>query len=532
MAGRLQGASRVRDTLWGVQVVVLFVVYVVLDRLTRAAARVSHDAMQYPVLVAGAIADNVVIWLILAAVFAGALVWRSRMWASWHALGQGVVLRRMCAVALVFAAWSSSAYHYNFLAGQWHIVDRLLVAALAVASFIRPVFLVPFAIEARVLAGQFVLPFGTVAGPNIDALIVTVLVGFAALHLTYVLTGSTRSESIVLFLSTVVASHFFVPGFGKARMGWYGVNRLWNFPLSAYTAGWLGHTSGDWARQMARLIEPFNLPFQVVTLLVELGSGIAVVHPKFLRWWLVLAVVFHACIFAMTGFWFLAWMAVEIVLLIVVWSPSLRAWVMQNATPARGFLAAGIVMFVGARLYHPPTLSWFDGPVSYGYELEGVGVSGASYHVPLATAAPFEQELSFLRLRLSGTREASDAYGAVGTRSQFEALNAITSFDELRSYERGLPPVSSRDIEASRDFLARLLEHINRDGPAPRFLWPPPAHFWNSRPPPGYTYQEPLARLEAVRVTALHRPGGQLVGRETLVTVHAEPDGSVRATSP
>lgn len=537
MRARKRGLPSVRWLLGGErltelgQFVACFAVYLVLDRLIRAAARMSADTVKHSVLVTGAIAESPSAWLVVAAALVVGATWqRSRLWAAWDVFDRGPVVRGVAAVPLALVTWLSSTYHYNYLAGQWHAIDRLLVIVLAVASFQRPVFLIPFALEARVISAQFVVPFGTVAGPNIDALLITLLIGFAALHVGYVLTGSPRSASIVMLLSTVLASHFFVPGSGETALGWFGVNRLWNFPLSAYTAGWLGHTSGDWARQMARLVEPLNLPLQVVTLLVELGSGIAVAHPKLLRWWLVLALAFHTFVFAMAGFWFVGWMAIEVTLLGVLWAPSLQAWVNQHATPARGLVAAGIVMVAGARLYQPPTLSWFDGPASYGYELEGVGISGASYHVPLAVAAPFEQELTFLRLRLAPTREAANAYGAVGTRAEFEALNALTSLEKLLAYERRLPPPASSDVEAAQQFVARLLEHINGRGQAPWFLWPLPTHFWTSRPPPLFAYQESLARLEIVRVTALHRSDGQVVRRESLATVHAAPDGSVRVT--
>lgn len=500
----------------------LFAIYLVLDRLTRAAARISSDTIHHRVFLAGAAIESPAAWLALSALLVGATMWRrARLFSPWLVLDQGATLRWMCGVTVALTSWLAAVYQYNFLADQWHILDRLTIVALALASLHRPTFLVPLALAVRVASAQFVLPFGTVAGPNIDALLATALTGFAALHLRYALTGVTRSASIVLLLSTMVASHFFVPGAGKAALGWFGVDHLWNFPLSAYTAGWLGHTPGDWARLMAQLMAPLNLPLQLGTLVVELGSGVAVMHPRLLRWWLPCAIAFHVFVFALTGFWFLAWVAVEATLLVVVWAPRLRAWVAQNATPARGLLAAGVVVFAGDRLYQPPTLSWFDGPVSYGYELEGVGVSGTSYHVPLGVAAPFEQELNFLRLRLSATREASDAYGAVGTLDRLEALQGIASFEALEVYERSLPGPTPREIDDARQFLARLLEHINRDGRAPWFLWSLPTHFWSSRPSPRYTYQEPLARLDAVRVTALHRSDGHVFRREPLVVVHA-----------
>lgn len=525
----LLGADRPADLA---HVVALFAFYLAFDRLTRLAAQVSADDVQHPVLVLQSILHHPVAWLVLMAGAAGAVVWRpARVWAPWRAFEHGTVLRRLAAVPLFLTAYLSSAYHYNFLASQWHPSDRLLAIGLALAALARPAFLIPVAIEARVINRQFVVPFGTEAGPNIDAVLVTILVGVAALHALHVVTGSRRTGSIVLFSSTVLAAHFFVPGATKVSLGWLGANHLWNLPLSAFTAGWLGSTSGTWARVLARLAEPLNLPIQVGTLLLELGAAIAVAHYRLLRWWLMPAIAFHIGVFALTGFWFLVWIALEVTLVVAVSLPALRSWVAENATPARGLAAAGIVMFAGARLYQPPTLAWFDGPVSYGYQLEGVGASGTAYHVPFTVAAPFEQELNFLRLSLAATREATSAYGAVGTRTTFESLNGIDSWDALRTYEQGLTPPSPTDVEVSERFVAQVLEHINRDGRAPWLLRPLPTHFWTSRPPPLYSYQEPLSRLEVVRVTALHRRGEPIFRRESLVTVEATGGGAVRVTA-
>jgi hypothetical protein len=522
---RLGSPSRLAET------VALVATGLVLDRVTRAAASLSPGDPDAPMLLAAAATRNPVAWSCLAAALAAAIAWSpARLRTGWHDVEHGAALRWLALAPLALLAWSSSLYRYNFLAGQWHVADRALVIVLAGAALYRPLALIPFVLMVRVVAGQFALPFGTESAQNIDAILVAALVVLAAVYAMHVVTGTTHSAPALLVLSTIIASRFFVPGLGKLALGWWGSNQLSNFPLSAYTAGWLAQTSGWWARAMSSLATTFDIPLRLGTLVVEVGAAVAVVHDRLFRGWLLLAVAFHATIFAFTGFWFLAWVALETSLLVVLSRRGLREWVAQNRAPELGLLAAAIVILAGGRLYQPPALTWLDGPVSYGYELEGTGSSGAEYHVPLGVAAPFAQDLSFLRLQLAATRHASAAYGALGTRAEFDALNAVESWEGLARYERALPPPAPADHATSERFLMAVLDHINRDGPGPWFVRPPPPHFWNGRPAPVYRYQEPLVRLDVIRVTGLHLDDGQRFRRERVLTLEGGPGLETRVT--
>jgi len=69
-----------------------------------------------------------------------------------------------------------------YLLGQTHAVDRVLVAALGLACLVRPVFLIPFALQSRVIGDQFDYPFETTAAQNVDELLIIALLGIAAVH--------------------------------------------------------------------------------------------------------------------------------------------------------------------------------------------------------------------------------------------------------------------------------------------------------------------------------------------------------------
>jgi hypothetical protein len=519
-----------RDTpLEAAHVLVLFVVVVALHRVTDAAADYPRGGMDAPVLLVSAIRHAPVAWFLLAAVTAVGVVWRrQRLWIRWRDLDHGQALRLACAPFLAALVWIAALYPENYLAGRWHALDRLLVVALAVMSLCRPVFVLAFAVQVSVVLHQFSAAIGSQAGTNIDGLLVTLLLPVVAVVVLHAATAYRATAAVLLAWATILAAHFFVPGREKLALDWYSSDRIGNFPLSAYAAGWLGDGSGSWSRFLADSLESIAPVVRVGTLVVEIGAVLAVAHVVLTRVWLPLAVLFHAAVFAMTGFWLAPWALAEVVLFVVLVLPALRGWVVQNATMARGAFAVVFVALAGASAYQPPRLAWLDGPVAYGYALEAVGVSGRSYHVPLGVAAPFEEALAFLRLPLAPTPEATAAYGAVSTKEELAVLAGIESFDELEVYERSLGPSPASPGSWGEQFVVALLEHINRDGDGPWFLRSPPPHFWTGRPAPTYDHQEPLARLTVVRVTAIHGEERELVRREVVLTVAADRSGTAR----
>ena len=506
-------------------VIATFALFTMVEHLARAAATVTEADLGRPSLLAAAAAHR---WWALVSLVAGAgvavLLRPRRLLAPWGDLEQGRALRRFTGVLVVLLAWQASCYPYNWLAGRLHGADRVVVVALAAASLARPAFLVPFAVAVRIMAEQFVLPFDTPAGRNIDDLLVLVVLAVAAGHLVYVVTGRNRTAPVLLVAASALAAHFFIPGKGKIVIGWLADGDLGNLPISSYAAGWRGGGDGSWARWLADLLHTIRLPAMAGILAVELGSIVAVTRPRFLRWWLPAAVGFHLAVFAITGFWFLSWIAVEVGLLVLLSAPSLRSWAAANATPARGLVAVAAVLGAPV-LFHPPGLAWLDGPVSYGYRITATGVSGTRYSVDSAALAPLSHQVAFNRLQLGATVPASGAYGAAATAADIDALDPIGTFEQLDAYEAtlGRPTL----VEPSQQFLADYLAYANRPHRSPparlAHRLGPPEHFWTSGDGPAYRFQEPIRSLDAAIVRVLNTSFSE--DRQTVLRLEIGPDG-------
>ncbi len=512
-------------------VLATFTLFTVVEHLARAAAVVTAADLGRPSLLVAAAGQR---WWALAPLAAGAaaaaVLRPRRLLAPWGELEQGRALRWFTGVLVVLLAWQASCYPYNWLAGRLHGVDRLAVVVLAAAAVARPAFLVPFALVVRIMAEQFVLPFDTPAGRNIDDLLVLVVLAVAAGHLVYVVTGRNRTAPVLLVAGAALTAHFFIPGKGKVVIGWLSHGDLGDLPISSYAAGWRGGGDGSWARSLSDLLHGVRLPAMAAILAVELGSIVAVTRPRLLRWWLPAAVGFHLAVFAITGFWFLSWIAVEGGLLVLLSAPSLRAWAAANATPARGLVAVAAVLGAPV-LFHPPGLAWLDAPVSYGYRITATGESGAEYSVGSGALAPLSHHVAFGRLQLGDTVPASGAYGAAATAADVDALDQIETFEELGAHEAtlGRPTL----VEPSQQFLADYLAYASR----PHRSLPsrlasrlgPPEHFWISGQGPAYRYQEPISALEVSLVRLVNPTFSQ--DRQTVVRLEISADGRPEVVS-
>lgn len=508
-----------------VRLLALVAAFWLLDVLTRSAADLDTAERFESVLIGRVVATNTLpVGLLVAG--GAALVGgsRGRVLAPWSAMDRGRLLRALSAPMILVAAWYASLYDYNFVLDQWHTTDRLLVVVLAGGALLRPALLVPFVLQVRVVITQFETPFGATASENIHDLPLLALLIVGAMQLVVAVTDDDDTSPMVLLLGAAVASHFFEPGRAKLAIDWISENDLGNFALASYANGWLGGGDGGWARDLASFADTWRLPLLGGTLLLEVGAIVAVTHYRLLRWWLAGWIGLHAAIFAMSGFWLFEWIVVEAALLAVLTRPTARDWLAVNATPARAAIAAMLVL-IGGHLFHPPSLAWLDAPVSYAYEIEATGESGASYHVPLDAFTPLQQHLSLGFAQFRSEPQAVGGYGAARSRWVNDQLEAATTFTDVEALERRLDPVSDDTIQRSVDFVAAWIEHVNARGSAPWSAISPPTHYWTSRPDPVFDFDERLAIVEVVMVTSVHDGADQRFSRRTVVTLVVDDAG-------
>jgi hypothetical protein len=503
-------------------------IYWVLDVLTRSAASLDPGDPFDWFLAASAARENplAVAGVVLGLTLAG-LGCHRELLAPWSRLAQGATLRMIVTPLLVLVTWYGTFYEFNYLLDRWHLLDRLLVLGFALAAWRRPIFMIPLVLEARIVADQFATPLGATASNNIGDLLLIALLCVAATHVFSARTKSTDSSSAMLLLTAAVAAHFFAPGRAKVAIDWISTNDLSNFSLNSYTAGWLGSGDGGWARDLASIAETLSVPLMIGTVILEFGAVIAVLHRRILPFWLVGWMGLHAAIFAMSGFFLLEWVVLEVVLLVVVTRRDLREWVAGNFTPARAMLSAGLVVF-GGFLFHPPNLAWFDARISYGYEIEAVTTSGDHASVPLSAFAPLQENLSLAFAEFRTEPLVVGGYGAADSRWLSDQLEQVSTFAELEEIERQFPMVPEATRRASELLITTWLDHVNADESLRRLPPAPPSRYWTSRPSPTYDFGDALSSVEVILVTSIRDGADEKVSRASVLTAVVGADG--RAT--
>jgi hypothetical protein len=501
--------------------------FAITDVLTRAIARVDSRTPSSAVLLWRAVSASPLPVGLLSAAFG--LIWRfgrGSLVRSWSAIDRGTVLRWLAVPLVLLTSWELSLYEFNYLVGRWNGFDRFLLIGLAIGAWFRPVLLVAFVVEARVIAAQFVEPFGTTAGENIGELLLVALLVIAALHIVVAVTGESESASVMLVLGAAVATHYFSPGLAKARIGWLSGNEPGNLALNSYTSGWLGGGDGSWARNLAESSDRFAWVIVTGTIVAEVCAFIAVYSRRLLRWWLPMWAIFHIAVLVMSGFFLIGWVVLEITMLVVLVWPGSNDWLKGNDTPMRGLIAVVLVVVAGQTLFHPPKLAWFDSPIGYGYEVTAVGESGDIYGVPLTAFAPFQQELSFGFVQFRDRFDVVGGYGAASSKSLTDALKEIATFDDLASFEAkfDLTPADLR--RRSETLLVRWFDAVNKRGDLALVpLLSPPTRFLTSSKNPTYHFQEPLRSASVVQVVSIHHGDTPTTMRTKLLTVAKDASG-------
>ncbi len=510
--------------------VAIFVVFGVLERTTASLSNVSLDGLREPMLMASAVQEHLLLSLLFAtAAVAGLVLARDRLFAPWESLEHGQALRWLAAPSVMLLAWGGSLYEFNFFVDQTHAVDRIAIVALGICCLIRPAFLLPFAMQSRIISGQFDAAFGSAARDNVDDLLVMALLALAATFVWFVVTGRRDTSPVLLVIAAAIASHFFVPGKAKVVIGWLGATDISNLPLSSYTAGWRGSGDGSWSRSMASFARSGGDSVLIGTLVLELGAAVAVLHHRLFRVWLLGSVAFHALVFAFTGFWFLAWVVLEVSLFVLLTRPSLQGWASRNARPARAIFAVLIVVIAGSTLFRPPGLAWFDAPISYGYRMEARGISGTTYQVPLSALGPVSQELVFYRAQLGDFQPLTGSYGALTSADELRQFETLQSMAEVQRLERPFDPATRARGEA---FMLLVVAHLNEQRQSWWSPFSPPDHFWTSSPANQRPLDEPIQQLDVYALTAIHRLGDQPPDRRLVLTITIDDDNNARVTFP
>jgi hypothetical protein len=445
-----------------------------------------------------------VLTLAVLALGVGAAVRSRTLGPRWSEFEQGQRLRALIVLVAAVLAWAYATYPYNFQFDQAHHLDRLLLLGLVPLVFRHPVFVFPLLLLLFPVLWQFGHPIGGFS-PAAPMLLVRVLLLFAAWWLVRVVTGRARTADFVFLLCCLLASSYWVSGWGKLQLGWLTRDRIgWLLPAT-YANGWLAFLEPDTISSLTRTLLALNWPMKIGTLLIECGALIALWRRDGLRIFLVAWIALHAGIFLLSGIFFWMWMLFNAAVLLLFFRQ--RGPELPIFTPAH-FLLSLLLIGGGDLWFRPQKLAWLDARVSYAYRLEAVGESGRSYVLPPRFFSPYDYQFTLGNFRyLTPAPHLAITWGATYQLELAAALEGATNAERALAVETQLGR-NAFDAERSATFdhfVQRFVGGWNRRGDGEGW-WTPvqaPPLLWTFARGPLPNADDPVVRVVVHQVTTL-----------------------------
>lgn len=465
------------------------------------------------------------------------LLWgRGRMtWEQWE---HGKALRGLVMGLLAILAWSGSTFEHNMYLDQLHLLDRVLLIALALLSWRTPLA-VPFAV--RWVWIMLYEPYQPIGLDNFEfRSLVEVLVVFSV----FVWASFIRSYRAAHFLLVGLgcwASYYYAAGVAKVYYGpswsWLFDDRLSNLAFTTYMRGWLSFIPEATYLSINEFLRHFDPLLTWFTLIFELGAvACYFLNRRLAQLWLVLGIVFQFGIFALTGICFWKWMLANLAFLLFVsrgGAPVYKEMTRHWLVIAFGIL---IVFFSRERTYfYPQTgVAWYDTRMLEDYTLQAIGESGESYLVASRFLMPMDLHFSQGSLcYATNERSATQVYGVTGSHRTMMALeNMKEAEDALRIANRGRRCKDDRGRARFDDFFQKYFRSVNRHGgrPVGWLAWlGRPRHLWLFPKGNLYDFQEPVKQIELWREVVVKFQGKAHRFDKRRVHVVDIPEGNLNA---
>jgi hypothetical protein len=476
----------------------------------RLCRSINPDAFRQSWLISGAITSPWTWFLLATAGLTAVMLWKTR----WQDHDEWTAIRWLIIPPIAIFAWCYSVYEYNFFLDRAHMPDRGLLFILGAASIWRPAFLGFFLTQLGLILAHlgYPLPFSwTDKSALIDVLVLTNL--FLVGHRF----RWCDTRHFLVAAIYVLAIHYFRPAVGKLALGWLTHSDLENLFLSTvHQNGWFTPAGSDAIDSIAKSLSVLGWWLMLATLLIELLPLLWLTRRWVLAAGLLACVGMHLGILFSSGIFFWKWIALDLGMLVAVYSISedTRKQLFGGvpSVALAGLLCAGWLVYISA-----PNLAWYDSAMAVRYRVYITGESGQVYDVPPRLLAPFDLQFAQSRLSfVSQEPQLVDCFGSTFTLASFQAASTAVEDQESLSRQRRLHGTVKFD-PARRDSLRDLLVAFVRLPPEQRPLGifaalpDPPQHIStfgleaSGQDVPVWNWQEPATLIQIRRATAIHR---------------------------
>lgn len=431
-------------------------------------------------------------------------------WAGFDIHG---MLRPLVLTATGIVTWRAITMDVDLVAGRTYTAQRFLMGLAWLGIWFHAAFVVPLIFigvtwlrsnyHHQHLALRTMIMFAACLGGHSITQQVGPELGLA--------TTSDATAPVLFMMLCVCASHYFVPGIAKLKLGprWYSwmlENRLHAISISAYLWGWLRFLPEAKVISFVKRIRPFDRVFQVTTLLLEVGAVLMLFNQTSCLVLLTAYAVFHMSVAALSGIFFWQYIVVDLLLAWTVWTLPESVADSLFGVP-QGLVAATILITFPrkARVWAPFKLAWWDTTFACRVCYEVSGQSGSRYGLYNNFMCPNERIFG----QTYGDCISSDLRisGHIGETSRYECFKAINAAGQdvgaLRTAKTDYgKSVYCAEREAVHDeHLKTFIHNFNaghRKRVVPLWMKAPGGQLFYWGALPSFTGQEPIAKLNIV----------------------------------
>jgi hypothetical protein len=398
----------------------------------------------------------------LGVLLAGVFICQHRHRRTWRGFFPGGDLHYIVWALVVVVAWTSSLYPYNFHFGQAHLVDRLIILGLGVATLLRPAFFPVFLYAALKSYEQWpTLALGNPELTNrkmvLDMAYVLYAAGLARPLVGRFLPGTGYALTIAFVGANLI--HYWIPGLAKLEIGsnwldWTLNDDLGNLMMSCFQHGWNVFWDEAGVIQMYGILQPLGLPMKIFTVFIEIALLVAFWNR---RWFVVLSIgraMLHCGIFIVSGDTFWNWILIQLSIVAAFWrtQPGDEASVKADlGRPVSGLfslpatLAAAVYILLTSHSHKASTLGWFDSQVTERHNLYAVMEDGRRLYITPTFFEP--HEFAFIQSQ----------FHFLQNHGQPDAPKELTrTFGALHEYEAAHEMRGKLTVEAVRPMIEKI----------------------------------------------------------------------------
>jgi hypothetical protein len=349
--------------------------------------------------------------------FLGFYLLKSLQWKSFELKKQTKIIWICFGLLVVYKFGFNS---YNFYYDQLFLFERILLLLLFVLSLFRIAFIIPFSFLFLLTISQYYYPLGGYSITDIYPLVnfFPLFTGYIFLKFLFNINDLNFWRSVIVFH----ISYYFISGIAKIEISpnfyeWILYNDLSNLFNSSLQMGWLKDFDNSIIILISTLISYFNVPLNLLTVLIEISSIYFLRRGKTFRIYLIVASLFHFIIYLSSGIFFWKWIIINVVIVVISIIGERESFEKVFDFKPLYFI---ILVLISPIYLRPLSLAWFDTKLVEKYEIYLTDFNGNDFAVTGNFFKPYDKIFSQNRFPyLTKNKTLIGTYGSLGTDRLF-----------------------------------------------------------------------------------------------------------------